>query len=82
MVSSTAQSPDEYIAALPPDRREAISAVRDVVRRNLPDGFEEGMEFGMIDLVRAAGSLPGHVQRASAGPGRRWPARSSTWRST
>ncbi len=48
MVSSTAQSPDEYIAALPPDRRAAISAVRDVVRRNLPDGFEEGMEFGMI----------------------------------
>jgi hypothetical protein len=48
MVSSTAQSPDEYIAALPPDRREAISAVREVVQRNLPDGFEEGMEFGMI----------------------------------
>jgi hypothetical protein len=48
MVSSTAQSADEYIAALPPDRRAAISAVRDVIRRNLPDGFEEGMEFGMI----------------------------------
>ena len=48
MASTTAQSPDEYIAALPPDRREAISAVRDVIRQNLPDGFEEGMEFGMI----------------------------------
>ncbi len=48
MVRSTAQSPDEYIAGLPPDRREAITAVRDVIRRNLPDGFEEGMEFGVI----------------------------------
>jgi Domain of unknown function (DU1801) len=48
MARSTAQSPDEYIAALPPDRREAISAVRNVIRRHLPDGFEEGMEFGVI----------------------------------
>ena len=48
MVSSTAATPDEYIASLPPDRREAIATIRDVVRRNLPDGFEEGMSFGMI----------------------------------
>jgi uncharacterized protein DUF1801 len=48
MVRSTARSPDEYIASLPPDRREAITAVRDVIRRNLPDGFEEGMEFGVL----------------------------------
>ena len=48
MVSSTAQSPDDYIAALPPDRREAISAVRQVIRQNLPDGFREGMQYGMI----------------------------------
>jgi hypothetical protein len=48
MVSSSPQTPDEYIAALPPDRREAISAVREVIRRNLPDGYEEGMAYGMI----------------------------------
>ena len=48
MVRSTAKSPDEYIASLPPDRREAITAVRDVIRRNLPDGFQEGMEFGVL----------------------------------
>jgi len=48
MVSSSAQSVDQYIAELPADRREAIVAVRDVVRRNLPAGFEEGIEFGMI----------------------------------
>jgi hypothetical protein len=48
VVTSPARTPDEYIASLPPDRREAISAMREVVRRNLPDGFKEGMEFGMI----------------------------------
>src|SRR3954452_14084640 len=38
----------EYLAALPADRREALSAVRKVINENLPDGYEEGMQFGMI----------------------------------
>jgi len=48
MVSSNATSPEEMIAALPPDRRDAIAKVREVVRANLPAGYEEGMLFGMI----------------------------------
>jgi hypothetical protein len=48
MVTSDATTPDEYIESLPDDRREAVSAVRDVVRRNLPPGYEEGMAYGMI----------------------------------
>lgn len=48
MARSDATTPDEYIASLAPDRRAAISAVRDVIRRNLPAGFEEGMLFRMI----------------------------------
>jgi hypothetical protein len=48
MARSDAATPEEYLAGLPPERREALSAVRDVIRRNLPDGFEEGMQFGMI----------------------------------
>ncbi|MGH2380409.1 MAG: DUF1801 domain-containing protein [Candidatus Limnocylindria bacterium] len=48
MVSSEARAPDEYVASLPADRRAAVEAVRRVVRENLPDGFEEGMQFGMI----------------------------------
>ena len=48
MVTSNAQTVDEYIAALPDDRREAVEAVRKVVRDNLPDGYREGMQFGMI----------------------------------
>lgn len=38
----------QYLAALPEDRRAAISAVRKVINENLPDGYEEGMQFGMI----------------------------------
>lgn len=38
----------EYLAALPSDRRAALSAVREVINVNLPDGYEEGMQFGMI----------------------------------
>src|ERR1043166_1604919 len=38
----------EYLAALPADRRAAISAVRKVINENLPDGYEEGIQFGMI----------------------------------
>ena len=38
----------EYLAALPADRRAAISAVRKAINDNLPDGYEEGMQFGMI----------------------------------
>jgi uncharacterized protein YdhG (YjbR/CyaY superfamily) len=48
MARSDAQSADEMIAALAPERREAIATVREVIRANLPAGFEEGMQFGMI----------------------------------
>jgi hypothetical protein len=48
VADTTPSTPDEYIASLPPERREAVAAVRDVVRRNLRPGFEEGMSHGMI----------------------------------
>ena len=45
MVSSHASTVESYLAKLPAERREVISAVRDVVRKNLPKGFEEHMIF-------------------------------------
>jgi uncharacterized protein YdhG (YjbR/CyaY superfamily) len=48
MATSNATSPEEMIAALPPDRRDAIAKVREVIQANLPAGYEEGMLFGMI----------------------------------
>jgi len=37
-----------YLAALPPDRREALEAVRKVIVDNLDGGYEEGIQYGMI----------------------------------
>lgn len=48
MVSSRAETVDEYLAELPDDRRDAIAEVRDVILENLPDGFVEAMNWGMI----------------------------------
>ena len=44
----TASTVAQYLTALPADRRAALSAVRKVINENLPDGYEEGMQFGMI----------------------------------
>jgi len=51
MASSDAKTVDEYLAGLPPDRREALEAVRAEILRNLPDGYEECMQYGMIGYV-------------------------------
>lgn len=48
MVSSSAATVDEYLAELPADRAALVSAVRDLVNEHLPDGYEEGMAWGMI----------------------------------
>jgi hypothetical protein len=48
---SKATTPDEYINQLPDDRKGAVSALRNTVRDNLPDGFTEGMCYGMIGYV-------------------------------
>jgi hypothetical protein len=48
MAHSAAATVDEYLAELPEERRAVVSAVRDLVRRSLPDGYEETMNWGMI----------------------------------
>jgi len=48
MASSKATTVDGYLAELPPERRAVVSAVRDVVRKHLPDGYTETMNWGMI----------------------------------
>ncbi len=45
---SKAKTVGEYLAALPPDRRDAVQAVRQVILKNLDTGYEEGMKSGMI----------------------------------
>ena len=48
---SDAKTVDEYLSELDDGRREAIAAVRSVILDNLPDGYEEAMQFGMIAYV-------------------------------
>ena len=51
MAKSKAETVDGYLAELLEDWRAAISAVRQVVLENLPQGYEEMMQFGMIGYV-------------------------------
>ena len=48
MVSSKAETVTAYLDALPADRRAQIERVRRVILENLPKGYEEGMQYGMI----------------------------------
>jgi hypothetical protein len=47
-MQSKAATVAAYLAELPPERREAIAAIREVLLKNLPQGLEEGMQYGMI----------------------------------
>ena len=46
-----ANSPEEYIASIPEDRKKPVSELRQVINENLPEGFEETMSYGMIGYV-------------------------------
>ncbi|MEP1151767.1 MAG: DUF1801 domain-containing protein [Balneola sp.] len=50
-MTSKASTPDEYVAELPEERSTAIQKLRDTIKENLPDGFEETMSYGMIGYV-------------------------------
>jgi uncharacterized protein YdhG (YjbR/CyaY superfamily) len=50
-MTSTAKSPEEYFSALPEDRKAAMNELRRVIQKNIPEGFEEQMTYGMIGYV-------------------------------
>jgi len=47
MARSDAATVAEYLAGMPPEREEEVRRVVDVVRANLPAGYEEAMAWGM-----------------------------------
>jgi hypothetical protein len=47
-MQSDATTVREYLDSLPDDRRKALAKVRTVIRRNLPKGIVETMNWGMI----------------------------------
>jgi len=46
-----ATSPDDYVSQLPEERKPVITKLREVIKANLPEGFEEVMSYGMIGYV-------------------------------
>ena len=51
MAQSKAETVEEYLAELSPERRSEIATVRKVILDNLPDGYVERMQYGMISYV-------------------------------
>lgn len=63
MARSDALTVDSYLDELSPERRDSLSVVRATILDNLPDGYEEAMNWGMIayevPLARFAGTSNG-----------------------
>jgi len=51
MVQSAAETPEQYMAELPDDRRVQIEQVRQIIIDNLPEGYVERMGWGMVVYV-------------------------------
>jgi uncharacterized protein YdhG (YjbR/CyaY superfamily) len=50
-MQSKAGTVEAYISELPADRQEAINTLRKIIKKNLPKGFSECMNYGMIGYV-------------------------------
>nr|WP_319398770.1 DUF1801 domain-containing protein [uncultured Carboxylicivirga sp.] len=43
-----ASTPEEYISQVPEHRKSVLQKLRAVIKENLSEGFEEGINYGMI----------------------------------
>ena len=50
-MQSKAATVDQYLSELPEDRQAAIEKLRKVIKKNMPKGFQECMNYGMIGFV-------------------------------
>jgi len=50
-MTSDAKTPEAYIAALPEDRKQVITKLREIILENIPKGFQEQMSYGMLGYV-------------------------------
>ena len=48
MAQSSVANVEDYLKDLPEDRREIISTIRSKILKNLPIGYVESMNWGMI----------------------------------
>ena len=63
MASSRATTVEDYLAELPAERRAVVAEVRDLVRRHLPAGYEETMNWGMISYEIPLARYPATYNR-------------------
>ena len=47
-MKSNAKTTQGYLEEMPPERRKAIEEVRETILENLPSGYEEAFNWGMI----------------------------------
>lgn len=50
-MQSTAPTPELYLAELPEERQQIMHDLREVIRQNIPAGFDEQMGYGMLGYV-------------------------------
>ena len=50
-MQSSATTVSDYVASLPQERKEVIEKLRKAINDNLPEGFQECMNYGMIGYV-------------------------------
>jgi uncharacterized protein YdhG (YjbR/CyaY superfamily) len=50
-MQSSAKNPQDYLDALPEERKAAMNQLRKSVIENLPNGFQEAMSYGMLGYV-------------------------------
>ncbi|MGK0385657.1 MAG: hypothetical protein ACI849_000260 [Patiriisocius sp.] len=50
-MQSKATTPEQYLKELPEDRKEVMTRLRNIIVENLPKGFEECMNYGMLGYV-------------------------------
>lgn len=43
-----ANTPEDYISQVPQERQATLKKLRQVIKENLPEGFQEGMQYKMI----------------------------------
>ena len=48
MPKSESRTVEEYLKELPREKRDVVARVREVILENLPEGFRESMNWGMI----------------------------------
>lgn len=46
-----ATTADDYVSQIPEDRKPVFETLRQTILNNLPKGFEEGIQYGMIGYV-------------------------------